>query len=1117
MVGNPAARDAAPAPLKACPSMATLTCGVPYNGDTTGELNKYSGSDYPGLESWGEYGPDVVHQLTVAVVCDLRIRVDPDPVTWPDLDLILIDGGGGSCDTVNWVWAGDHTIIIPDCPPGTYYIIVDGYTKEDYGRYTLTAACAVNLLVVDADGSGSSGPTLCNPPLPSPPAYCTDVWNNASFNNGFYKAALDGMSPVPAYTYWDKTANLGNLPPTATLNNSKSILWFSGRAFGDSDPLTAPVIITAADEAALAAYLNLGGRVVMFGQDILWDQLGNPVNVNYKGPRLPDGSLLNDYFQINAVHQDVWGTPATPVSSTCSSTVNNVPVWGVPGSPLGDNFACDIALYLTCLFPQANGAPFDPNIDALVSRFGEPAYDTWWRSTNTATTLPGAIRYGASLGSVDWFKTAFFAFSPECNRLSTDTTTVITKLRGILSRTLAWFEEDDSTLRGDDLELYGFFDDSATGNNNGIPDPGETFTFTLAVANFGAEAQEVRAYEGFEDWYTELPTPWCGDLGAIPAGDYATADFTMTLDPATPVGYRLQPLFNITRNRPAMSDTFEGSLSGGGFDLDGWTRAILTGGTNWTWSTAQSQSPTHSWFAADVGSVSDKVLISPPFTTGPATTLSFYHRHVFEGSAPSSCWDGGTLEYALAPGFNIWTVVPDAWFASGGFDGTVSASYGNPIGGKRAWCGSRTTWTQATVNLGSLNGNTVRVRWHEGDDNTTAGTGWWVDTVAFGAAETHALSGGFGTFVGQADVLLVKDEYWLPNTTGVDIYDSTIRSINKPDGQPFTTALWDTALFAAPTYANPDLGLENDWMRNYPFVVWFTGYDFAYTLLPNRWETTLGVNPEVELGNFLSYRQADTGEPARLILSSQDYLYEKYQGQSGPVPPGEFAGAYLKVSSVDQDYIKDVSTLLYGVDGVYPSERMTLGLNTLSDTGIFRSYADSVDAVLDETGTAYPWTYDLPEAHGGTVNLRKDRSARFAFLPFAVENIQDGTPGGFPSKFRFLERLMCQMLMTPAMSVPPCGYFPPNCVAARNLKGNRQGPDGSFWWNGTPLTNTAGDYIAPHYNMYGALNNPNRAAFTLQWTGTEANYLADQAVPPGSCFFYSVTVTDVFDQPAECP
>jgi hypothetical protein len=90
-------------------------------------------------------------------------------------------------------------------------------------------------------------------------------------------------------------------------------------------------------------------------------------------------------------------------------------------------------------------------------------------------------------------------------------------------------------------------------------------------------------------------------------------------------------------------------------------------------------------------------------------------------------------------------------------------------------------------------------------------------------------------------------------------------------------------------------------------------------------------------------------------------------------------------------------------------------------------------------------------------------------------------------------------------------------VPARTLKGNRQGSNGNFGWNGTPLTNTAGEYVAPHYQMYGALNNPDPGAFALQWTGTVTNYLADQTVPPGNCFYYSVTVTDVFGQPAECP
>src|SRR5262249_26968057 len=88
------------------------------------------------------------------------------------------------------------------------------------------------------------------------------------------------------------------------------------------------------------------------------------------------------------------------------------------------------------------------------------------------------------------------------------------------------------------------------------------------------------------------------------------------------------------------TDTFEGSQSGGGFDQAGWSHNAINGATNWAWSTVQKHDGAHSWFAADVGSISDKVLVSPSFGVGASTTLSFFHTFKFEFSA-STCWDGG--------------------------------------------------------------------------------------------------------------------------------------------------------------------------------------------------------------------------------------------------------------------------------------------------------------------------------------------------------------------------------------------------------------------------------------------------------------------------------------------
>jgi hypothetical protein len=184
-----------------------------------------------------------------------------------------------------------------------------------------------------------------------------------------------------------------------------------------------------------------------------------------------------------------------------------------------------------------------------------------------------------------------------------------------------------------------------------------------------------------------------------------------------------------------LSDTFEGALSGGGFDLAGWSHSSLQGPIDWAWSTAQSQSPTHSWFSDSQPAQSHRVLVSPSFLVNAATTLTFWHTYRFEGN-PANCRDGGTLEISTNGGAT-WTVVPDAAFTAGGFNGTVSAPFNNPIAGKRAWCGGTIgPMTQVSVNLSSFAGQTARVRWREGDDTSTEATGWYVDSVVLSNVET---------------------------------------------------------------------------------------------------------------------------------------------------------------------------------------------------------------------------------------------------------------------------------------------------------------------------------------------------------------------------------------------
>jgi hypothetical protein len=182
------------------------------------------------------------------------------------------------------------------------------------------------------------------------------------------------------------------------------------------------------------------------------------------------------------------------------------------------------------------------------------------------------------------------------------------------------------------------------------------------------------------------------------------------------------------------TETFEG---GGGFDNAGWSHMAVSGANDWTLSTSQSQTPTHSWNSVSLPSVSDRVLVSPGFVGQAGSTLSFFHTFAFESA--TSCFDAGTLEVSTDGG-TTWTVMPDANFTAGGFTGTVSSSFSNPLGGKRAWCnGTIGAMTQVTANLASLSGMSFKLRWHEGDDSSAIATGWFVDSVTLNNVGTASV------------------------------------------------------------------------------------------------------------------------------------------------------------------------------------------------------------------------------------------------------------------------------------------------------------------------------------------------------------------------------------------
>jgi lysyl endopeptidase len=139
----------------------------------------------------------------------------------------------------------------------------------------------------------------------------------------------------------------------------------------------------------------------------------------------------------------------------------------------------------------------------------------------------------------------------------------------------------------------------------------------------------------------------------------------------------------------------------------------------WALSNEKPHSGVYSFFAPNLGSVSDQRLISPEITLPgldqAPLTFTFWNWHSFENEF--YCWDGGLLEVSLDGG-SAWLQVPTSAMLTQPYDGTVSSNYQNPIGGMQAWCHNR-DWNRSVVDLSAYAEETIQLRFRLGTDNVS--------------------------------------------------------------------------------------------------------------------------------------------------------------------------------------------------------------------------------------------------------------------------------------------------------------------------------------------------------------------------------------------------------------
>jgi PKD repeat protein len=108
----------------------------------------------------------------------------------------------------------------------------------------------------------------------------------------------------------------------------------------------------------------------------------------------------------------------------------------------------------------------------------------------------------------------------------------------------SWSGNFSVTAHAGVLQFGSFTINDASGNNNGMGDPGEIFDVVVNVKNNGtAEIKNVAGQISFNDQYLTLLSANTQDYGDIPAGESVSRSFTVQADGDTPAGHVVPSAF----------------------------------------------------------------------------------------------------------------------------------------------------------------------------------------------------------------------------------------------------------------------------------------------------------------------------------------------------------------------------------------------------------------------------------------------------------------------------------------------------------------------------------------------------------------------------------------------
>ncbi|MEP7212046.1 MAG: M36 family metallopeptidase [Acidobacteriota bacterium] len=384
-------------------------------------------------------------------------------------------------------------------------------------------------------------------------------------------------------------------------------------------------------------------------------------------------------------------------------------------------------------------------------------------------------------------------------------------------------------------------DGAPGGDNDGFPEPGETVQLSIPVTNntggpvtnivVTATGGGVANYGTLADGQTAtMSIPYAISAGAACG---STVDVTLTLTS------------NIGPQTPVVKSFVLGSPNGTVQNFDGvvapalpagWTTTQDNGtGITWTTTTTGPSSAPNSAFANDPAAVNLSSLVSPSVAISSTTAqVKFKNKYITENT-----FDGAVLEISIAGGAWQDILAAGGTFVSGGYNGTLSTSFSNPLGGRAAWTGtSAGGYINSVANLpAAANGQNVQLRWRMASDVSVASTGINVDDVEIisgyncgGVTPPPAKSRADFDGDGKTDVSVFRpsDGNWYLNrsTAGfTSVHWGSAGDVLVP-GDYDNDGKADTAIFRA-NDAGPDYYILNSNGFTVSAVSWGTTGDVA--------------------------------------------------------------------------------------------------------------------------------------------------------------------------------------------------------------------------------------------------------------------------------------------------